>query len=151
MKGARRFGLGIFSSGAIGAGFSFLRDSLKGGFRPNSAFLLDLRYINRVLMVSVVVLLGYFVATLVNSTIAIKHIPDLQLNIRADPQSSLPDVNVLKNLAQYLDKTRARDMFNPYSEAVKDEPGKSEKQASSTILEATKDLTLVGIAWSNDP
>jgi len=64
--------------------------------------------------------------------------------------SAIPEVSLLKAGTYYLGKARARDIFKMVLTSEAEEPQETEITVSK-ILEASQNLKLVGISWSEDP
>ena len=148
----KRKSFSLFSFGAFKGRIAFFKDSFKGGFKFDGAALsLDLKFINRILGAGAVVLIGYFIMTLVKSELLLKKLPDLTFEYQPSAGgSSLPEASMSKTLSYYLEKITSRNVFRVSTDTVV-KTTEEKKGPSSAIVEATKDFSLVGISWSDDP
>jgi type II secretory pathway component PulC len=150
-RSMRRKGISFLSPEALEARFSLFVNKLKKGFSHDGALVFDLRLINRMLLVALLVLSGYFAFFLTQSILKIGKADEFRPKIRPEHAAALPEVTGLKNLSHYLEKAIARDIFRPASEQIVEKPQEETKPASSQARQATGHLVLVGIAWSANP
>ncbi|MDD4939661.1 MAG: hypothetical protein PHE18_05205 [Candidatus Omnitrophica bacterium] len=139
--------LSLISFGAWKGRFLFFKKRFKEHSRGR-ARQLDVKLLNRVLALLVFILAAYFLISLPVSVMNLKNIE----NVRPVPEASRvqpekEDTVLKRALTYYLEKARERDIFKMGKIAVPF----SGTLPSARILEATKDLKLVGIAWSNNP
>ena len=97
----------------------------------------------------------YFANNLYMSITDLRKMPDLKFEAHESLKAgSFPEIPVSKKAASYyLEKVRERNLFKmglPKAK-VEDKPVEEARLPSSRIMEATKDLRLVGISWSDDP
>jgi hypothetical protein len=148
-KAIKHFGLSLFSfSGWLGR-VSFFKDRLKVFSSQDKFDFLDVRFINSFLILCIFMLGTYFVVSFSFSMKNLKKMPSLEIKPLGNTASgSAAEMLGLKRaVAYYLDKVAVRDIFklgpkNPLAA----KGGPSEK-----ALEATKNLKLVGISWSDNP
>jgi hypothetical protein len=144
-------GLSLFSFGALKGRVYFLKNKIKDIFKEGKLYQVDIKTLNQFLKFCVFILAFYFVINLAVSIASLKK--DLNLKIKFEKRAeseSAPARSLLKTLTYYLEKARERDIFNMGMKVPLD-IGAANRGPSSRILEATKDLRLVGIAWSDDP
>jgi hypothetical protein len=144
-------GQSFFSFGALKSRFSFLRNRVKGEMQAGSLTRLDIKSVNQFLKVCVTILAFYFLVNLYTSVINLKK--DIKVNpklMRATQDQSMQVRSLLKSASYYLEKARERDIFTMNKKPLSKEPV-SGKGNSQRILEATQNLRLVGISWSDDP
>ena len=101
----------------------------------------------------VVILLGFYVV--VSNTFSFLTLPQkvertLQIKPKSFKASSLREPSILKEASYYLDKVKKRNIFAMVVEKPKVKE-KEEKKLIKEVEEKTKDLKLVGIAWSDNP
>jgi hypothetical protein len=142
-------GMGLFSPGAWRGRISFFRDYLKkvlgGGFQQP-----DLKVVNRVLAVIIVISVFYLVNTSCFSIIRLKKMPSLKsAKQESAKHAGFKEAALQQPVVYYVDKVRQRDIFK--IGAKKTVAGKSPAVAASAITEAMEHLKLVGISWSSDP
>ncbi len=106
--------------------------------------------LNNILIFLIVVMGIYTVYNVVQLSLDLKKASNLILKPGNDLSTSTEPAFELKNISYYLDKFRGRSLFN-----VKEIPKAPEKEqaapAAAEASDATKDYSLVGIAWSSDP
>jgi hypothetical protein len=94
------------------------------------------------------ILAVYFVINLLFSIVRAKEALNLKLEIDKNAKSLISQVSsLLKAETHYLEKARERNIFKI---GMKGKDTKS-KTPSLRITEATQNLKLVGISWSDDP
>lgn len=141
--------LSLFSLSAIKGRFAFLKNrfDMSGGFQHP-----DIKLLNIVLRACVFILAFYFVANLATEVARLKK--DFKFRVKmekAEAQSAQEIVSALKAPSYYLEKSRERDIFTIGMKKQAAEGGALSGGPSQAIIEATKDLKLVGVSWSNDP
>jgi hypothetical protein len=116
------------------------------GLFTDSRNQLNLKLVNALLLACVVVLavrFGYVIDG------AYKKMHAIDFRLTADVSGELREKSVLKKLDYYLDKVKKRDIFRMGAEARPENA--LEAAPSSKVAEATQNLRLVGISWSDDP
>ncbi|HTZ11144.1 MAG TPA: hypothetical protein VMD04_02025 [Candidatus Margulisiibacteriota bacterium] len=144
-------GKSLFSLGALRGRFAFLRHRVKGEMQSGSFVHLDVRTVNQYLKVCVAVLALYFLINLYASITNLKK--DIQVSpklMKTSEGESLQVSSLLKSASYYLEKARERDIFTMNKKPVSNEAGLP-KVSAEKIAEATQNLRLVGISWSDDP
>ncbi len=132
---------------------SFSRDWFKNWLKNLSRRQLDIKAINRFLVICAALITFYFISGVLVSLIHIRKAPDIkEAAARQDKADGLQEGAALKNkVSYYLEQIRQRDVFRrgpkPSESAVEPEPA----GPSGEIIEATQHLKLVGISWSSDP
>jgi hypothetical protein len=141
--------LSIFSFSALKARCSFLQEVLAQFFSSTKGPL-DIRGINNILLLCVIILALYFISNFVISTNSLQKMPELALTVAASTARPIEQpTSFLKKLPYYLETARARDVFNPIPElTLVDEAGKQKKKYSSKLAQAIENLKLVGIGIS---
>ena len=148
---AQRDFFSLFSPVALKARFSFLKERFKGEAILQSLIHLEFRTINLFVEICIFALIFYLISNFIVSMININKKSSLELEIKEITASSvLPETSLLKTASFYLEKARARDIFKMGITSVIDKP-KAPKASTSRIVEASKNLKLVGISWSQDP
>jgi type II secretory pathway component PulC len=144
-------GLSFFSIGALKGRFAFFKNRFlkaKGLGQP------DLKVINVVLKFCVFILAFYFVIDLSVSTINSRKDLDLTFKTKSEKVQEGDSSEVfssLKVLSFYLEKARQRDIFKMGVKKPTAEAAVIPRGPSRAMLEATENLKLVGISWSEDP
>ncbi|MCM8758095.1 MAG: hypothetical protein NC900_03570 [Candidatus Omnitrophica bacterium] len=141
---------GIFSFGAWKGRFLFLKERLFKR-RAISVYEYDLRWLNRILEFSILILAFYLVSSIFSSINNLKKVPSLTYRSRTDkPIIDFLEKSLLKkSVESYLEKVSQRDIFNIVVEKTK--PSTSPKPTTESTLEALNNLKLVGISWSENP
>lgn len=144
-------GLSLFSLSAWIGRFSFFKKKLskkwKGSDQP---YLFDLKKINILLFFIIIILGAYFINNLSYSLSTYHQIPQLapKSEGEARPASFKEDSLLKKTAAYYFEKIAQRDIFKMGPKpAITEE----KKTVSPVVKEATKNLRLVGISWSDNP
>lgn len=143
----KHHGLSLFSFSALKARIAFLKNKFRDfkikGFRE-----LDVKALNRILNFFIVILVFYFVVNLSTSITHLKQPLDIKSGIEKKSETKLSAVpSLLKAASYYLERVRERDLFSMGAKKISN----TVKGPSSRIIEATQNLKLVGISWSNDP
>jgi hypothetical protein len=107
---------------------------------------LNLKLLNALLLSCCAALAVRF-AYIVNG--ACKKMNAIDFRLTSEPGTDLREKVVLKKLEYYLEKVKKRDIFR-MGVAARPE-NVIEAGPSSKALEATQNLRLVGISWSDDP
>lgn len=149
-------GLSFLSFAAWQGRISFLKDNFRkwsgtGGFNQ-----LDIKTINNIFGICVVILILYLVINLGSYIANMVKGPNLAFveeQTSAKPVTSFQGISALKNAASYyIEKARQRDIFKmgeTRSKVLAQET--APKSTIPKIVEATQHLKLVGISWSADP
>jgi hypothetical protein len=145
--------MSLFSFGAWIGRFSFLRDNFRKRFKGVTHLQFDIKLVNQILIFSIVFLTIYFISNLSFSLTNLKKTPSLKLNIQeaTAKAASLQDASSMKAASFYLEKVRARDIFKMGMKKPSVTKETTNRGPSSRIMDATSQLKLVGISWSNDP
>lgn len=143
----------FFSPDALKGRFSFLKSKFKDGFKVEKISF-DLKKVNKVLQVGIIVLVFYFGVSLKLDFSSSRKEPvippaQLQTEVQAEPMAL---GGFLKPQNYYLEKIRTRSLFRIEDELTqKPVDFKEEKEKQSKLKEMTSSFKLVGISWSNDP
>lgn len=144
--------LSLFSFGAWLGRLSFFKEVFKKWLHGTRPYQLDIKLINKLLCLFIFVLAVYFISNLFSSLINLKKTPYLEFKPQEGASfAGAQEPSFLKKAASYyLEKVRERDIFKmgakkPTAQAT------SPNGPSSSIIEATQHLKLVGISWSKDP
>ena len=145
----KRHGLSIFSFGALRGRFAFFKDKLQKDIKEGRVYQLNVKALNGILRL-MVVLLGVYLSisltlSVLNSGKTIEVEPRSQ---SGKPVASGQSGSFMKAASYYLEKARERDIFRM---GVKKTPESAVKGPSQRIVDATQGLRLVGISWSEDP
>ena len=139
---------GAFSFSVLKGRFSFFRRNFLrslsfGGFSIAS--------FNRLLLIVLLCMTFYVSFDIATSASKLnRELEDsfkLQRKAAFNPQEK---VSLLKNIAYYVNKAKKRDIFNIVV-AKREEKLISQKIDTKKIIDKTKHLKLVGIAWSDNP
>jgi hypothetical protein len=147
----KRHGRSIFSFDALKGRFAFFKNRLQKDLKEGKAYQLDVKALNGLLRLFVLLLAVYFIVSLLLTVTSSKKTLDTALKNTQDNQGSKTiSTSLMKAAAYYLEKARDRDIFkmglkNKTAEAI------LAKGPSQRMLEATQTLKLVGISWSDDP
>ncbi len=140
---------GIFSLDAFKAGINFSKSIDPYTGNPSG---FDARSVNILLIVVIILLAVYMLVNVLNS------VRLLQKDVRSVitvPESSqrtfAPLASPLKEENYYVEKATARDIFSVGPKKQSTEERAVQLGPSQALIEATKDLKLVGIAWPNGP
>ncbi len=146
-----------FSLDALRGRVSFLGDKIKATFTPKK-FSLELKSVNRVLLVAIVLLAVVLAFTVMRSVEKLNTIPDFGLGVARPVAGPLNTEDNIKKLMSYLDKVRARDIFRfggiikiQPPELVEDVPEPVAEAALTPAEELLNSLRLVGIGWTEEP
>jgi type II secretory pathway component PulC len=143
--------LSLFSPPALKARFSYLKLKFKGGFSLKNLTHLEFRLVNRVLELFIFLLLFYLISSLIISVANLNKKSSLEFKIKKMASATgFSEVSLLKVSSYYLEKARARDIFKMGLGGVA-EAKQVTRTPVSKIAEATQNLKLVGISWSEDP
>ena len=145
---------GIFSLGAWGSRLSFLTDRLKKWRGRPGSRQLNIKVINRLLVLSAFVLAGYLIYSLsrgftdlTQSTLEYKAENDMKFSVTEAATSVLKRVS-----SYYLEKVQARNIFKMGEQkmpvVVETAP---EEAPAAGLVGAFEHLKLVGISWSAKP
>jgi hypothetical protein len=137
----------LFSLGAIRGRVSFWRHNFLRSLRPKE---ISIKLVNRLLAILLFFLFIYVIIDIGSSVFNLKEEVEAAFYIDKKPSASYITESVpFKGVDYYLEKADKRDIFNIVrKEIVKIE---KEKEKVKMIIEKTKHLKLVGIAWSEDP
>jgi hypothetical protein len=141
--------LSIFSLSALKARCSFLQEAI-AQFFSNTGRPLDIRGINNILLLCVIILALYFISNFIISTNSLQKMPELTLTVATPAPRSMEQHSLfLKKLPYYLETTRERDVFNPVEKIEGTGAILQQKlQSSPKIAWASANLRLVGIGIS---
>ncbi len=152
-QAVKKKGLSLFSPGAWKGRLFFFKDGFKKGARGVSAPQIDIKSVNRMIVLSIIALIGYLVFTLYVSIDNLNTLPNLTSGMKDTLKSAgFPEVSPLKAISYYTEKVIERNIFKmgmtdigAREEVVILEP------AAETIVELIQNLRLVGISWSDEP
>ena len=143
-------GLSFVSLGAWMGRVSFFRVKLKDWFSSGRVYQFDIKLINKILVVGIVILVFYVASTTYVSFMNLRRPFELKLQGQlAEGATSFSATPLLKAPAYYLEKARQRELFRMVPK--KKEVEEALSGPSARLMEATKDLRLVGISWSKEP
>ncbi len=152
----KRRGMSFVSPGAWLGRFSFSKDWFRRKIESFRGQSLDIRSVNRILLLCACVSTLYFLASTTTTLVRLNHPPDLEVPAPEDGASVnlMERVFLKKAVSYYLEKMGARDIFQ--MGAVRKVTGADGVQTemkvtSARILDATENLKLVGISWSSEP
>lgn len=147
---AKRQTQSLFSLDAFKGRFAFFKSKVKeGGFKTKGAYEINLRLANAGLRLCAGILAVYLMFSIPYSIMHSKDALNLGLKLNQNSRSAGSQMNsLLKANPYYLEKARGRNIFRIRMTKGDEKVGKT---PFSTISEATKNLRLVGISWSDDP
>ena len=149
---ARYHGMSFLSIKAWIGRISFFIDKLRRR-QAGNPFQLDIKLLNKILMVLVAGLTLYFFTSLYVDIASLIKAPNLKTGIKEmrEINAGMPDISVLKNtVSYYMEKVKQRDIFKigaPPPSEKKSQP----KEATAKIIEETQRFKLVGISWGKEP
>jgi type II secretory pathway component PulC len=150
---ASRQARGIFSGDVWQAKLLFLKEKILRSRKDfSSVYEFDIRWINRMLELSLVFLILYLVSNVFYAFNNLKKIPIINPSL---VQSTFKQIDFLegsilkKSSSYYVEKTSQRDIFN--IEQKKPASTTVVRQVTEATQEAVKNLKLVGISWSENP
>ncbi len=146
----KRQGMGLVDTGMFKGKSSFFKDAFKGGIPGFDMRSWDIKTLNVLFEVFIVLLVAIF---LVNLAVSIAHLgKKVKFEVKLAKPSEYriaPVASLLKGPAIYVEKARERDIFRMGARPP-DSDGLS-KGPSQRILDATSQYRLAGISWSDDP
>jgi hypothetical protein len=145
----------LFSLSAWLSRIYFFKNKLRGSFDYRDFRKLDVKAINNILFLSIIILAAYFIFSFSVSMVDMKNPWDSKFKV-SDSGSQTGEVaeniSFLKKAESfYLEKVRQRDIFKIGAKNIVGGAEAVMKDASSKAIDATKHLRLVGISWSSDP
>ena len=151
--------LSFFSFGAWVGRISFFKGAFKKRVQGSKPSYLNIKLVNRVLGLCILVLAVYFTNDLYGSLNSLKVMPDLGFKPQEDVslEGAQSPSFIKKEASYYTEKVSQRDIFKmgkkePIVEEVAPQETPAEiPVATSKIIEKTQNLRLVGISWSNNP
>lgn len=142
-------GSSIFSPAALKGRFRFIRNRFAVLLKLKDPRQLDIKALNEILKIIVVILTAYLFFSIGLSALHLKKGTSLKPKTEGKSVVNLPGASsLLKTGSYYLEKARARDIF---SMGLKRTNLDIPRGPSQRIIEATQHLKLVGISWSQDP
>jgi hypothetical protein len=145
----------LFSFSAWLSRAYFFKNKLSGGFDHKDFRKLDVKAINNILFLSIIILAAYFIFSFSVSMVDMKKSWDSKFKISdssSQSEGSVEKVSFLKKAeSYYLEKVRQRDIFRIGAKNIVGNAEAVMKDTSSKAIDATKHLRLVGISWSSDP
>ena len=152
----KRRGMSFVSLGAWLGRFSFSKDWFRRRIESFRGQPLDIRSLNRILLLCACGFTLYFLASTTTALIQLSRPPDLAVPASENAASVnlMERVFLKKAVSYYLEKMGERDIFQ--MGAVRKVTGADGVQTemkvtSAKILDVTENLKLVGISWSADP
>ncbi len=138
----------ILSFTAVKGRLSFLKRNI---LRKFSFKEFSIASFNRLLAIILLALVFYVSIDILTSANMLKKRVDNSFKMEGNASfSASKEISHLRELAYYVNEAKKRDIFNIIT--VKKEEKLVEKQIDDTeIIEKTKHLKLVGIAWSDNP
>lgn len=139
----------LFSPAAWRAKLLFLKEGLSFKKRHTAvAYEFNLRWLNRLLEISVIVLGFYLISNIFSALNNLKKIPafspsSIQINKVVD---FIQESILKKSSSYYLEKVSQRDIFN-----MEEKKTSAPTTLSEAAQEAVKNLRLVGVSWSENP
>lgn len=147
----KRRGLSFLSFGALKGRFTFFKDKLRRDIKEGKPAQLDIKALNGLLRFLVLILAVYLIISISLSVLNGNKKLEVETKKAGERQMSKGQAtSFMRAASYYLEKTRERDIFKmgrrrlPLEEAAAKGP-------SQRILDATQNLKLVGISWSDDP
>ncbi len=146
----KRKGINFFC-GSFRGRWAFFKGRLRRKNKEELFNLFNLKTLNTFLALIITFLAIYFIYTF-NSSLAQIQRRDFSLPLKDTPPvwKAISSDGGLKDISYYLEAVRKRDIFNRQAQKASI-VANAQKPPSVKILEATKDLKLVGIAWGAEP
>ena len=152
----KRRSLSFFSGEIWMSRYSFFKERINHWITQGKSWQLDIKFVNKVLVFTVVTLTCYSIFSFFVSMAHFKKkMSHVLSQIKEGQSASNPaELTRLKVASYYLEKARSRDIFKmgrkiEQSEVKEITP--ADVPSPPKINEATQYLRLVGISWSNDP
>jgi len=136
---------------------SFLSGKNKELIEGKHEIAFDIQFVNKLLKICITIIAGYLIIYIGSSMQSLKATPKFfSPALSEGKESEMPEAREnLKPVSYYIDRVNARDIFNPFGkmkEVQEEAPVDEKKQAVNTEIEDFKSsLTIVGIAWSEEP
>lgn len=152
----KRRGMSLVSLGAWLGRFSFSKDWFRRRAENLRGQPLDIKSINRILLLCACGLTLYFLASMTTTLVQLSVPVDLAAPALENGSSInlMERVFLKKAVSYYLEKMAQRDIFRMgavQKVTTADGVQTEMKVTSSKILDATESLKLVGISWSGNP
>ena len=152
---AKRHGLSFVSPAAWKSRFSFLKHQISKSFKGGGFHQFDVKLINRVLGLGVFFFAAYFIGNIYFSMLDLEKEPNIEVKLQPETkvQGLSGSLASKEMVAYYLEKLQNRSIFKmgPKQEEEEEIVEEKVKGPSSDIIEATQNLKLVGISWSDSP
>ncbi len=150
VRSSWRRGKSFLSIAGLRARWSFAATRAKNISFKN--ILVDLKTLNTVLFIGVVLLAVAFVFDLVNSFLGMNNDIEEAFAVESNANDfKFDEATALKSSASYLEKARKRDIFKIAEDAPVVAAAQKAAEKPKEIIAKVRDLKLVGISWSNDP
>lgn len=152
----KRASSSLFSLAALRGRLSFWQESIRSGSFFKKTFF-DIKGINRVLRVCVIVLFFYTAGHFTFSMIRLREIPEFAAKRSRAAAKISADETSDKKISYYLEGPRSRDIFKfgdfsrEDEEELKEEVAAPVEETISPAETLARQLGLVGIGWSEDP
>lgn len=143
----------IFSPAAFKGNISFLLNSVKAKFTKDALLSFDIRKLNLILMFATVLLIVFSMLNVLRyhkDAGRIIKLTSADLKEQSVPGGLLSSQNsgsIPSNLAAFLEKVRARDLFKPFVSR----PKTTDDVSMAKLKELVKNLRLAGISLSVNP
>lgn len=155
-KKIKRTSLTFLSFAALRGRLSFLWDTLSSGDFRKLVF--DLKSLNQVLKGCIFVLVIYLIFYFTMAVVKLNEVPEFaSKNPRGSTELSATGITA-RNVSYYLEGPRTRNIFKfgditetAIEEMKKDEVSAPVEPEDSPAAALAKQLSLVGIGWSDDP
>lgn len=157
-KKIKRRSFNLFSFSALRGRLSFFIESVQSGTVFKKA-LFDIKGLNKMLQVSILLLLVYLAGNFALSVNKLKKVPEFVTRTARSSEIPVAELSS-KNISYYLEGPRSRDIFRfgdfGVQEEIEEENGEYEvpapvEEALSKAEMLAQQLGLVGIGWSDDP
>ncbi|MFH1593292.1 MAG: hypothetical protein ABID09_01180 [Candidatus Omnitrophota bacterium] len=142
-----------FSFAAWISRVSFFKGRTKGWFSGGGARQIEIKAINRILILCVVILIGFFISNLSLSVARLRDpfVPAAEQGQGLGLATGAVTSALKKSVTYYLDKVAERDIFKMGAKKAPQQKKLSEKKAEVDPMGAVQHLKLVGISWSDNP
>jgi len=151
----KRNNLGLFAFGAWKGKSSFLKEKAGKWFKGGGLNRIDIKLVNRMLILLIFVFLLFFIGSVYISAIGLKKMPEIDFRFEGGvyEPTEVADLSILDdNVAGYLEKSQFRDIFRMGIKEVIEEMQEAKPVAATAkTVDAVSHLRLVGISWSDDP
>ncbi len=148
----KRRGLSFFSLGAWKGRFAFLRAGAGAGLKGGPALRLDIKAVNRALLLLMLAMMGYLGLSLYTSIKEIGSPPAVKFEMKdASKAAAFSESARLKTVSYYIEKVLTRNIFKMGLRKIEEEEEVIIERPTDVLGDVASHLRLVGISWSDNP